>query len=581
MNFEPEWHARIAAAASGSGFLVDDLHVLTCAHVVGDRPDATVSFLALGRDHAVPGTVVFRGPWRPGDGEGDVAVIRLDEAVPVAPARLAPLHGVDIFDGHDLAAFGFPSGYTATGQISYFHADPQPRLAGRACQTRALDRRGFVLREGYSGSAAYVTGSYEVIGMVISADRAGPNGSGSGVILPVDELNRQWPQLAERIPLGPFGAGPYRELRDILQDVDLPDAHTLRLSVFSGPDAPPIHRRPLPSVLAVVESVAVLTTHSKERVSELVVQLLREVAKRAPHRRNDLHDWTGRHGWGIDPAVTGGSSVDTVARQAWVVVRVASTGKSRRLHTLTIWTATGPEGELDELVLDSMEVSRAKVQSLVQEKLPLAYARIPRSCETIGVEFVLPRGLLGWDVENWVAKGDPVPLGWKGPVVVRDVDWFDSAAPHEIQKRARKLGEHPGTLDTTMRWLDCASTEPEPDRFTPWLWLDDTPVALGLAGRWAAEQHVHQAVASGVPALLWRRTACDPHPEPTTTCPGSRFHRDMAERLRSLRSDQLPGQIRKLRVESGLNDDPEHCGRHVTLLWDEPRRRPVQLGVAE
>ncbi|MFR9775140.1 trypsin-like peptidase domain-containing protein [Micromonospora sp. MS34] len=577
MNHLPRWHARVAAATRGSGFLIDDRHVLTCAHVVGDRPAATVSFLALGRDHSVPGTVVYRGPWTPGAGEGDVAVVRLDELVGLEPARLAPLHAVEIFAEQKLAAFGFPSGYTGSGQISYFRADPHPRLAGRACQTTPVDDTGFVLREGYSGSAAYVCGTDEVIGMVISADRDGT--SGSGVILPVDELHRQWPQLAERIPLGPFGPAPYRELRDILHDVHLPEAHALLLDVLAGHPAPPAPRRRLPSVLAVAEFLAVITTYTDEQVRDLVVGLLREVGKRVPERREALHGWTGQHGWGTDRTPAAVALADEPARQGWVVVRIAPTGGSRRLCHLTIWTATGPDGELDEPVLDE-EVPRAKVRAAVERSLPGAYARLPLSCETIGVEFVLPRGLLGWEVDTW-AGGLDVPLGWQGPVVVRDLEWFDSPAPHEIEKRARRLRDDPGTLDTMMRWLECSTPTLEPQKFQAWLWVNPPPVALGLAGPWAADQHIHRAVASGVPALLWRRAACDVHIEATTACAGTRFRAEMVERLRGLRGDDLPTQIRDLRAEAGLSDDPEHCGRDVTLLWDEPRRRPAALGFAE
>ncbi|MFG1716525.1 trypsin-like peptidase domain-containing protein [Micromonospora sp. NPDC049203] len=580
MSHKPAWHARITGATRGSGFLIDERHVLTCAHVVGDRSEVTVSFLALGRDHAAPGTVVFCGPWQRGSSEGDLAVVRLDEPVTVVPARLAPLHAVDVYAGQELAAFGFPSGYLETGQIAYFTAEPDPRLAGHACQTDATDGTGFVLTEGYSGSAAYVKGSYDVVGMVISADRAGPGGSRSGVILPMDEIHRQWPEIAERIALGPFGPVPYRELRDILRGVHLPDAHVMGRALWTGPD--PLPARPLPSLLAVAEALAVLPTSGEDGIRDLVVRLLREVGKRVPGRRAALHEWSGRHGWGAGPSPADGPAAEVAVRQAWIVVRVATTGAPRRrAHRLTIWTASGPEGDLDEPVLDDVEVSRAKVRTAVQQALPRAYARIPHGCETIGVEFVLPRGLLGWDVESWVAEGDTAPLGWKGPVVVRDLDWFNSTTPHEIVRRANRLREDPRTLDAIVRWLECSAAVPQPDKFRAWLWQDDTPVAVGLTGVWAAERHVHEAVATGVPALLWRRGSCERHTVPAEGCPATRFCRDMAERLHGLRSDQLPRTIRALRAESGLNDDPGHCGRDVTLLWDEPKRRPAPLGFAE
>nr|WP_236071470.1 trypsin-like peptidase domain-containing protein [Streptomyces polyasparticus] len=95
------WQARIRCGReSGAGFLVTDRHVLTCAHVVScrDTDEVTVTFPQLSRDaspsssssgYPMPARVVAHGGWTGGLDPGDLAVLELDEPVPLTPAEFA------------------------------------------------------------------------------------------------------------------------------------------------------------------------------------------------------------------------------------------------------------------------------------------------------------------------------------------------------------------------------------------------------------------------------------------------------------------------------------------------------------
>jgi hypothetical protein len=122
------WQLRIRDAEGrvrGAGALLDQWHVLTCAHVVGEtNPDADADPAANGSARWVPldrvqvefhrladaapvDAVVDRASWAPPrpDRRGDVAVLRLTRPVPdVAPARLSRT-----WKEHEpVRVFGFP-----------------------------------------------------------------------------------------------------------------------------------------------------------------------------------------------------------------------------------------------------------------------------------------------------------------------------------------------------------------------------------------------------------------------------------------------------------------------------------------
>jgi hypothetical protein len=586
----PQWHARVDVGDrnGGSGFLVDGRHVLTCAHVISDENDLAVSFMDPDCRN-VPATVEYRGPWTPdAKNAGDIAVLRLSKAIPLKPARLAPFSAVEIFSDQDLSAFGFPPRHIDSGIIATFRAIPLP-LHNREYQLRFPDDVGARLEGGFSGAAVYVNGTYEVLGMVTSA--VSDTDTRIAAMLPIEEIGRYWSTITELVQLGPFTVAAYRELREILGAINLPVAevsrlHSQVLNTWDKGMTPPLPRNALSTVLAVAESLATMTHFLKDDVKRLVHELLYLIGKEHPQHKPAFLRWIQQHVWETPTSVPSGQP-DNPSEQSSVVVRIAPTAASREICRLTLWTAIRPEGDLDEPIFDE-DVLESQVQATFEEWLPRAIARIPKQCRTVVIEFVLPRGRLSEPVEQWrVQSDDGVPLGWSRPVVVRDLDWFETHDPRELEQRVTELRERADYLDTTMQWKDCESPTRTLHSFKAWLRTADKPLALGLAGSWASSERVGSAVASGVPVMLWQRSSCEAHhPGGAQQCFGVRFRDGIVNRLRDVKFSGLPERIQVLRAEAGelegeSDGENGHCGHNVALLWDDPRRRPVPLGFAD
>ncbi|MFJ8081303.1 trypsin-like peptidase domain-containing protein [Streptomyces sp. NPDC096205] len=192
---------------AGTGFLVAEDVVVTCAHVVeaaGGGPGAPVllSFPHVGAER-VEGTVPEE-LWRPSDAE-DVAFVRLT-AVPVG-ARVLPLGSAEGCRGHQVQSYGFPTQARADGHWGY-------GVAGH--MLRATEVRGAQLQltgandltTGFSGGPVLDEQTGLVLGMLteITAPDVYQRGLGIAYATPTEVLREILPQLADQ------GVCPYRGL---------------------------------------------------------------------------------------------------------------------------------------------------------------------------------------------------------------------------------------------------------------------------------------------------------------------------------------------------------------------------------
>jgi hypothetical protein len=159
---EHPWRVKVSGGRRGAGVLLNERHVLTCAHVIGDENErvwvSSAVCLPEWRTGArvVPGSWVYRG----GDTRrGDVALLELDEPTPCgAHARLwcAPLSGGRV------RAHGFP-------RAEPYGISVDAELAGdggRGGEFGLLNRvlaDGQWIEPGYSGAGV----------MVLDGDHAG------------------------------------------------------------------------------------------------------------------------------------------------------------------------------------------------------------------------------------------------------------------------------------------------------------------------------------------------------------------------------------------------------------------------
>ncbi|WP_416901366.1 trypsin-like peptidase domain-containing protein [Micromonospora echinospora] len=567
---QPQWHARVdvPSGSRGSGFLVSDRHVLTCAHVVKQYIDVQVTL----NDTPTPRPArVLTGATDQAGPEVDVAVLELAERVTVQPACFAPHTSVELYARQRFTAYGFPQRFANSGvNATPFTLSPH-RVLGRDIQIDATDDLGVWLQKGFSGAAVVHEATGQVVGMIKQADRGETR---IGVMVPVAELARHVPMLNSLIRLGPFTGGEYTTLRTALKSVRAAEDEVKRLisSIRAEVTSLPEH---LNTLQAVAEALVVEVDSSG---NDETIHRLGNFLWRLPTTR-ELQQWIDDH--------LRGSASPTMAHDpiydGTIVVRLepaAATGEES--YDLTIWTVTDPDGTLNEAVVTDFGLRREQWQERVEDGISEALSRMPVGVETVTVEFVLPRLFLSEPVDQWIDRtDDDTPLGITRPVVVRDLDWFNHTNPAVLGRQARNLRDTGLSLGELLRWRDCKQVPGNPTAFKAWLRTGEGPLVISLAGHWAAAEHVSTAVAAGPPVLIWRRPPCMDDHRSDTKCTGRRFRHDLTEQLRDTTVDTVAQRIRDLRAHAAAKEDETHCGGGITLLRDDTRRRPTPLSFAK
>ncbi len=233
-------------AVAGTGFLVAEGVVVTCAHVVeaaGSGPGRGVllSFPHVVGSDRVEGHVPAE-LWRAVESE-DVAFVRLADGMP-AGASVLPLGTAEGCHGHQIRSFGFPAqappeghfGFGVTGALL-------PGADGRCTHLQLTAAND--LTTGFSGGPVLDDTTGLVIGMLteITAPDAFERGQGIAYVTPTQVLREILPELAERevCPyrgLEPFTAehaqwfhGRQEAVRQVLANL----AQQRRLTLLLGP----------------------------------------------------------------------------------------------------------------------------------------------------------------------------------------------------------------------------------------------------------------------------------------------------------------------------------------------------------
>ncbi len=190
----------------GAGFLIDQAHVMTCAHVInqclsgrknetpelpGEGDNVDVRFPWATGEAVCTGHVIKWFPFRPersaNDACVDIAVLHLTPSAP-SEVTAARLQSFPRLDGKKVETAGFPRGYQL----------------GRPAQglVRGADAAGWLFAQarsddlpflgGHSGTPVFLGESSAVVGMVSMTD---DNKRDVGIFIPVDALKQAWPQL--------------------------------------------------------------------------------------------------------------------------------------------------------------------------------------------------------------------------------------------------------------------------------------------------------------------------------------------------------------------------------------------------
>jgi len=215
----------------GAGFLVDEQHIFTCAHVVtqsldlpediSDAPQAPIwlDFPLLAPKKLLTAKVVR---WLPKqeDERGDIAVLELQGDLPEG-AEPACFAEAEDFWNHPFRAFGFPigqdDGVWATGQLL-------GRQATNWIMIEDVKAQGFAVIQGFSGGPVWDIQLQGVVGMVVASSRATEKvDTKTAFVIPLDVLDEAWevssPLMSQRIFLSaaPGDAAFAQQLSDDLQ----------------------------------------------------------------------------------------------------------------------------------------------------------------------------------------------------------------------------------------------------------------------------------------------------------------------------------------------------------------------------
>lgn len=217
------------------------------------------------------------------------------------------------------------------------------------------------------------------------------------------------------------------------------------------------------------------------------------------------------------------------------------------------------------------------------EGLEPAVGTIIRQVERVGgdrsahlwLEFVLPFELLNLPVHWWprdTGEVPHVPLAVDYPVVIRSLDRLQNSAWHRFWRHrweqlavgedasesvymnvGRRNGDH-------LRGLEARLGDNE--RFVA-LVLSEPPLPDRENGR----RELQAALRSGLPVVIWHR--------------GGRSTQEFRDVLGTLLSEgvqRFPAKAAAYRRQAAIDADGEnaaHMGRHLTVLWDDPDRKPV------
>jgi Trypsin-like peptidase domain/TIR domain len=295
-------------AVVGAGFLVDERHIFTCAHVVtqalgmsedeSETPQEQVwlDFPLVAPKKILTAKLVCWCPKRE-DESGDIAVLQLQEEPPEGTEAICFAEAEDCWN-HPFRAFGFPSeqddGVWATGQLL-------GRQATNWIMIEDVKAQGFGVVQGFSGGPVWDTRLEGAVGMVVAASRA--TDTKTAFVIPLDVLTETWkinsPMLNQRVFLSsaPGDAVFAEKLRD-----DLSMQGVVVWNEQKGPGGTPASEgEPLQKAIRAAQAL-VLIVSPQTRASRTVKEHLRLADL---YRRRLILVWVGddphvkpqRYGW--------------------------------------------------------------------------------------------------------------------------------------------------------------------------------------------------------------------------------------------------------------------------------------------
>jgi hypothetical protein len=227
----------------------------------------------------------------------------------------------------------------------------------------------------------------------------------------------------------------------------------------------------------------------------------------------------------------------------------------------------------------SLEDAKAQVMDVLRLATAYLFPQNPDSPDSVKptLEFILPRKLLCYPIEQWQMTESGVTLEWRFVVVVRDIKrQNDPLLYYDWQEKWQYMMRDDGAAGSGLaKWITCLDPPSAPCDLNRQL----SPAefhSLGLtfcppqSGGWF---DLTEVLDAGTPVAIWPQSPSD-HGNGAAkctefTCHGLRFKAKLSDLLASRRITDLPDLVRQMRR---ANADAADSPRGLTLLWDDPRR---------
>lgn len=254
-------------------------------------------------------------------------------------------------------------------------------------------------------------------------------------------------------------------------------------------------------------------------------------------------------------------------QEHYLVVQLDSHPVLRDRYRLSVRLHCGSQDGQPQSCGDQDQPLRLEeIRELVVRLLPGFVRAVDAARVTI--EFLVPRELIDQDYDQWVLQSQDL-LGVLYTVVVCDLDRPGRGQPDPqwrtkwslLQNAAKPAGA------LGVYWVDPAAATQSAALRAGLLRQRENWVCLALSSRpviGTAGQLLAAGTDLGAPAAIWQRGTS------TTATSTVTVKEILARGPLAL----LPAQVLDLRREAVEKMDDGHCGRNLSLLWDDPSRFP-------
>jgi hypothetical protein len=252
-----------------------------------------------------------------------------------------------------------------------------------------------------------------------------------------------------------------------------------------------------------------------------------------------------------------------IALPPYLLIELSPKNKNNKGYAVQAWLFMSSEN-IRTVYAEDKAVTLNDIPALTEEILGII-DNFNVNHRQLTIEFILPRHLLCHDVEHWT-DGNGDPIGTKYQVVVRSRErlrakklqrfwipcWNEAKKKEILQEMAETYTVR--VCETGLRKISSLV-----DAGKLFFVLASVPNVL-------TEQNINVFFAltkSGVPIALWPRKVNNVN----------EFTQQLSKLL-SCTLEQLPQCLFKNRRELWQNENEQHTGYHLSLLWDDPDRIP-------